>query len=67
MKVLVVEDEPVMRRFLQLVIGMSATLEATSPAEALDVCRKHKEIDLLICDIELGSVSGMELAALARE
>ena len=67
MKVLVLEDEPVMRRFLRQVIGTSATLEATSPAEALDVCRNHKDIDLLICDIEPGLVSGMELATLARE
>jgi CheY-like chemotaxis protein len=67
MKVLVVNDEPVMRRFLQRLIGMSGTLEATSPAEALDVCRNHKDIDLLICDVELGLVSGMELAAFARE
>ena len=56
-----------MRGFLQQVIGTSATLEATSPAEALDVCRNHKDIDLLICDVELGLVSGMELAVLARE
>jgi len=67
MKVLVLRNEPVMTDFLQRVIGMSATLKATSPAEALDVCRNHKDIDLLICDVELELVSGMELAALARE
>jgi DNA-binding response OmpR family regulator len=67
MKALVLEGEPVMRGFLRRVIGMSATLEATSPAKALDVCRNNRDIDLLICDVELGLLSGMELACLARE
>ena len=66
MKFLVLNDEPVMRRFLQRVIGMSVTLEATSPAEALDVCRNNRDIDLLICDVQLGLMSGMELASLMR-
>lgn len=66
MKVLVVEDEPVMRRFLQRVIGMSATLEATSATEALDLCRNNNDIDVLICDVNLGLISGMELASLTR-
>jgi len=56
-----------MSRFLRQVVGTSVTLEATSPAEALDVFRNNKDIDVLICDVELELVSGMELAALARE
>jgi CheY-like chemotaxis protein len=66
MKVLVLEDEPVMRSFLRRVIGMSVTLEATSATEALDLCRNNKDIDLLICDVKLGLISGMELASLTR-
>jgi CheY-like chemotaxis protein len=66
MKVLVLEDEPVMRSFLRRVLGMSVTLEATSATEALDLCRNNKDIDLLICDVKLGLISGMELASLTR-
>jgi CheY-like chemotaxis protein len=46
--------------------GHYEILEATSPMEALDICRHHPEIDLLICDSDLGSISGMELASLIR-
>jgi len=34
--------------------------------EALDVCRIHGEIEVLVCDVESGLVSGMELATLLR-
>jgi CheY-like chemotaxis protein len=67
MKVLVLQDDLLMMRSLQRVIGMTVSLlEATSPAEPLDICRNHKDIDLLICDAQLGLVSGMELASLTR-
>ena len=41
-------------------------LEATCPVVALDVCRVHRDIDVLVCDVGLGLVSGMELASLLR-
>jgi len=67
MKVLVLQDNLLMMRFLQRVIGISVTLlQATSPAEALDECRSDKDIDLLICNAQLGLVSGMELASLTK-
>ncbi len=34
--------------------------------EALDICRHHSGIDLLVCDTDMGLVSGMELASLLR-
>jgi CheY-like chemotaxis protein len=46
--------------------GHYRIFEASSPVEALDICRKHTDIDLLVCQTELGLVSGMELASLLR-
>ena len=65
--ILFVDHEPIVRNVFRLELaGRYRILEATSPVEALDICRKHAGIDLLICDAELGLVSGMELAALLR-
>ena len=65
--VLLVESEPIARTYLKQALGAECLfLEASSAVEALDLCRCHREIDLLICDVELGLVSGMELASLLR-
>jgi CheY-like chemotaxis protein len=65
--ILVVDREPIIRSFIRhQVEGHCEILEATSPMEVLDICRTHPGIDLLICDADLGLVSGMELASLIR-
>jgi CheY-like chemotaxis protein len=46
--------------------GHYQILKAASPVEALDICRKHSGVDLLVCPADLGLVSGMELASLLR-
>jgi CheY-like chemotaxis protein len=65
--ILLIEHAPIVGHFIrQQLEGQCEILEATSPMEALDICRNHREIDLLICDLDLGLVSGMELASLMR-
>ena len=65
--VLLVEHNPTVRQSLkQPLAGDYNILEATCPVVALDVCRVHRDIDVLVCDAELGLVSGMELASLLR-
>jgi CheY-like chemotaxis protein len=65
--VLVVERDPSLRGFLRRQIPTQyEILEAACPVEALDICRAHCEIDVLLCDVELGLVSGIELASLLR-
>ncbi|HEY1240788.1 MAG TPA: response regulator [Bryobacteraceae bacterium] len=65
--ILFIDHEPIARNvFRWELAGRYHILEATSPVEALDICRNHREIDLLVCDTELGLVSGMELASLLR-
>jgi CheY-like chemotaxis protein len=65
--VLIAENEAISRDFLKRqLVGLCRILEATSPMEALDICRVHSEVDVLVCDAELGLVSGMELGSLLR-
>ncbi len=65
--ILVVDREPIIRNFIRHQMEAHyGILEATSPMEALDICRHHPGIDLLICDADLGLVSGMELASVIR-
>ena len=65
--ILFVDKEPILREGLRWELaGCYHILEARSAVEALDICRNFRGIDLLVCDMELGLVSGMELAALLR-
>ncbi|HLK46610.1 MAG TPA: response regulator [Bryobacteraceae bacterium] len=65
--VLLVESEPIARNYLKQALGGDCLfLEAKSAVQALDLCRGHREIDLLVSDVELGLISGMELASLLR-
>lgn len=65
--VLLVEHDPAARHDLRRAIEDNYKVrEAASPVEALNVCRLDRAIDVLVCDAELGLVSGMELASLLR-
>lgn len=64
--ILLVAHEPIIRSVLKLELAdRYDLLEAVSPVQALDICRA-RHIDLLICDVAPGLVSGMELASLLR-
>ena len=66
--ILLVDDEPTVRSILRCQLsGGYDVFEAASPSEALDICQSHRDIDLLICDEELGLISGAELASLLRK
>jgi CheY-like chemotaxis protein len=63
--VLVVENDSQLRGFIRRVLASRHTLlEASSPVEALDICRNHPEVDLMVCDMDIGLVSGLELTSL---
>jgi CheY-like chemotaxis protein len=65
--VLLVERDPAFRGFLRRQIPTRYDiLEAACPVEAMDIFRTCREIDVLLCDADLGLVSGMELASLLR-
>ena len=64
--ILLVQSTPTFRTFVKSQLGGVSIIEAASAVEALDICRARRDIDVLICDVELGLVSGMELASLLR-
>jgi two-component system KDP operon response regulator KdpE len=64
---LLVEDEPQMRRFLRVLIGNHgyALLEAESGREALSLASSHRP-DLIVLDLGLPDLDGLELVANLR-
>ena len=64
-RILLVEDEPVVRRLVQEVLCMHGytVLEAIQGDDALRLCREHTApIDLLLTDVMMPGMSGRELA-----
>jgi CheY-like chemotaxis protein len=65
--ILTVQSEPLLAAFFTRILEKGYTvLKATSAAEALDVCRHCGKIHLLIVDLDLPVVSGIELGSLLR-
>jgi CheY-like chemotaxis protein len=67
--VLLVEDEPTIRRLMAGVLEKQGfrVLEARNGLEAEDVFGRHgREIDLLITDVKMPFVSGIELVEAVR-
>src|SRR5260370_22629234 len=70
-KVLLVDDEPQIRSLLVYLLirdGDYHVITASSGEEALNLSRNRSErIDILITDIEMGRMSGIELYRRIRE
>lgn len=63
--VLVVEDEPILRRMAAIIIGHAGwnVVEASDPGEAMNLLLDHPEIGVLFTDSELpGPINGIELS-----
>ncbi|MBS0170271.1 MAG: sigma-54-dependent Fis family transcriptional regulator [Nitrospira sp.] len=66
---LIVEDEERMRRLFELVLKPAGyqLLLARSGDEALHVIQEHNSLDMIITDLQLGAVSGMQVLEAARQ
>jgi two-component system, OmpR family, KDP operon response regulator KdpE len=66
--ILVVEDEPPIRRLLRTTLGANdyRTLEAGTGAEALSALRHHRP-DLVLLDLGLPDIEGLQLIAQIRK
>ncbi len=66
---LIVEDEERMRRLFELVLKPAGyqLLLARSGDEALRVIQEHESLDMIITDLQLGTVSGMDVLEAARQ
>jgi two-component system, OmpR family, KDP operon response regulator KdpE len=65
--ILIVEDEPLMRRMLRVILGVHdyRTLEAATGAEALSALRHHRP-DLVLLDLGLPDIDGLALIGQIR-
>ena len=66
--VLIVEDEPPIRRLLRATLGANdyRTLEAGTGAETLSAMRHHRP-DLVLLDLGLPDIDGLQLIAQIRK
>ena len=66
---LIVEDEERMRRLFELVLKPAGyqLLMARSGDEAIRLLHDHDSLDMVITDLQLGSVSGMDVLEAARQ
>jgi DNA-binding NtrC family response regulator len=66
---LIVEDEERMRRLFELVLKPAGydLLWARSGAEAIGLIQDHGSVDMIITDLQLGGLSGMDVLEAARE
>ncbi|MEC0267776.1 response regulator transcription factor [Paenibacillus anseongense] len=66
LKMMIVDDEPLVRLALQHMIdwpsmGIVVEVEAADGAEALEILKQRGDIDLMLLDIEMPRLSGIEL------
>lgn len=62
--ILLVEDEPLVRKIAGEVLSDAGyrVLESSDAAEALRIAGEHERIDLLLTDVVMPGISGVELA-----
>ena len=66
-RILVVEDSPMMCRMYRLVLGAANDLRfAANGAEGLDAAAQEPELDLLIVDINMPQMDGLEFVRRLR-
>jgi len=66
-KVLVVEDEEINRLYIgEILRNITATIFASTGIEALEMLDKHPEIELILMDIKLPDINGLELTRIIK-
>lgn len=60
-KILVVDDEKIVRDTFTMVFNEYRIVEASNGKEALDILRRPNDIDLIVLDVVMPDISGVEL------
>ena len=60
LKILIVEDDEISRDLLRIQVRMFAkeVLEVRTGVEAIEICRRNPDIDLVLMDIQLPEMDG---------
>ncbi len=65
-RILVLEDEPALMNLVGRMLSRYAIVEAANPEQAIRRFREHDGCDLLIADVNLPAISGIQVALLLR-
>lgn len=60
-RILLIDDEAALRAALVEILSDYETVEAASGAEAIEVLRRDQAFDLIVCDMMMSDLSGMDL------
>ena len=60
-KILIVDDEPLVRRTIHRVLAEHEIIEVPNGGDALEALSVHDDIELILCDILMPDITGMEL------
>lgn len=70
-KVLVVDDSSLMRKLISQMVSSDPELEVADTAsngmQALDILKSQKKVDIILLDIEMPIMDGMEFLLKRRE
>lgn len=69
LRVLVVDDAPFMIRMISRILrqlGVRDIYEANDGAPAIDMLKYHRNIDLVLCDLEMPEMDGLEFVKTVR-
>jgi len=65
-KVLVVDDSKLLHRMFEMMLRQYPLVHAYDGREALDRLAEHKDIDLILLDINMPRMNGLEFLAAAK-
>src|SRR5207237_8645086 len=65
-KVLVVDDSKLLHRMFEMMLRQYPLVHAYDGREALDRLAEHKDVDLILLDINMPRMNGLEFLAAAK-
>jgi CheY-like chemotaxis protein len=69
LKTLIAEDDEISGKFLTAVVGIFSRkiLYAANGAQAVEICRHHPDIDVVLMDVQMPVMDGFEATRLIRQ